>query len=202
MGRNRENVVPFRKPFRAVRLRRSQKRPSSQRGRARPKSSWSQAWHDARPFVLLIALVTISVITAMPGAYEPPSFLQSEQERIAGSFTRCGVGRGYYCVIDGDTFKIGDRTVRVVGIDTAEVDARCPAEAAQAQRSTAALQSWLSRGAFQMTARLDGPTDRYGRELRIIKRISADKREDRLADWMQTNGGARDYLGGWRGGWC
>ena len=105
-------------------------------------------------------------------------------------------------MIDGDTFRLGERKVRVVGIDTAEVDARCPAEAAQAEASTAALQSWLNRGPFRMTARVDEPTDRYGRDLRIVKRINPDGSEDRLADYMQQNGGARGYLGGYRGGWC
>jgi len=88
--------------------------------------------------------------------------------------------------------------VRVVGIDTAELDARCPAEAKLAVSSAAALQSWLNRGPFQMTARLDEPIDQYGRELRIIIRIDCNKRVSRLADWMQTNSGARSY----RGGWC
>lgn len=183
-------------------LRRLNKRPSPKFKRAKPQKSWSEAWFETRPFVLLITLVTISIIAAMPGAYEPPAFLQSEPERISGNFTRCGLGRGYYCVIDGDTFKIGKRNVRVVGIDTAEVDAQCSAEAIQAERSTAALQAWLNRGTFQMTARLDEPNDQYGRELRILKRTGSGGRVDRLVDWMQTNGGARDYLGGWRGGWC
>jgi micrococcal nuclease len=164
--------------------------------------SWRQTWRETRATIFVIALVTLSVITAMPGAYEPPAFLQSDPERISGTFTRCGKGRGYYCVVDGDTFRIGERKVRIVGIDTAEVKARCPAEAVQAEKSTAALQTWLNRGPFQMTARIDEPGDRYGRELRIIKRISPDKQEDRLADWMQANGGARDYLGEWREGWC
>lgn len=202
MASKRDNVVSFRKPVRAVPLRRSKKRPPSSRTRAKPVKSWRTAWFETRPFVLLIALLTVSIIAATPGAYEPPAFLQSKPEQISGNFTRCGKGRGYYCVIDGDTFRIGERSVRVVGIDTAEVDARCPAEAEQAERSTSALQSWLNRGPFQMTARVDQPGDQYGRELRIIKRVVPDKSIDRLADWMQTKGGARDYLGGWRGGWC
>jgi endonuclease YncB( thermonuclease family) len=161
-----------------------------------------QAWHDTRPFIFLIFLIAFAAVVGVPGAYEPPGFLQSDPERIAGSFTRCGQGRGYYCVIDGDTLRIGQRRVRVVGIDTAEVDARCPAEARQAEASTVALQAWLNRGPFRMTGRLDEPYDNYGRELRIIKRIEPDGRVERLEEWMRTNGGARSYLGGWRRGWC
>lgn len=163
---------------------------------------WRRAWFEVRPFVLVIALITMSVMAAMPGSFEPPGFLQTQPERITGSFTPCGKGRGYYCVIDGDTFRIGKRSIRVVGIDTAEVEAQCAAEAEQAAQSKAALQSWLSRGPFTMTARIDEPFDRYGRELRMIRRTRADGSVDRLADWMQSNGGARSYLGGWRGGWC
>jgi micrococcal nuclease len=136
------------------------------------------------------------------GSWEPPAFLQTDPQRIEGSFTRCGIGRGYYCVVDGDTFKMGQTSVRVVGIDTAEVEAACPEEAAQAEASTAALQRWLNRGPFRISARIDEPTDKYGRALRIVKRINPDGSEDRLADFMRAEGGARGYGGGGRGGWC
>jgi endonuclease YncB( thermonuclease family) len=171
------------------------------RFRRAPKS-WRQAWAETRPFILGIFLLTAIAIHQMPGFYEPPGFLQSDPETVAGQFTRCGPGRGEMCVIDGDTFKIGDAKYRVTGIDTAEVDAACPAEAAQAEASTAALQGWLNRGAFQITTRLDEPTDRYGRTLAIVKRVRADGSEDRLADWMTDHGGARGYDGGFRAGWC
>jgi endonuclease YncB( thermonuclease family) len=144
----------------------------------------------------------LSTIFSLPGVVPAPGFLSSEPQVIEGRFTRCGPGRGYYCVIDGDTFKMGKTSVRVVGIDTAERDAECPAEAEQAEASTRTLQGWLNRGPFEMTARLDNPTDRYGRALRTLYRIRPDGSEDRLADFMRTEGGARGYWVGWRGGWC
>jgi micrococcal nuclease len=168
----------------------------------RPPNTCRQAWSDTRPYIFLIALVTLSVIYQTPGYYEPPAFMQSAPDTAEGQFTRCGPGRGAFCVIDGDTFKLGDTKYRVTGIDTAEVHAACPAEAAQAEASTKALQGWLSAGAFQITTRLDQPTDRYGRTLAIVKRTKPDGSEERLADWMQTHGGARGYDGGFRGGWC
>lgn len=152
---------------------------------------------------MLIGLLTAAYIVSLPGALEPPDMLQTEARTITSRFNRCDGGSGYYyCVMDGDTFRIGSERIRVVGIDTAEKGARCPAEAALAEQSTRALQQWLNRGPFQMTARLDEPEDRYGRALRIIKRTLPDGREDSLADWMRTHGGARSYLGGMRGGWC
>ena len=70
------------------------------------------------------------------------------------------------------------------------------------ERATQALQIWLNRASFRMTARVDNPTDHYGRELRMVKRIEPDGSEDRRADYMRDGGWARRYLGGWRGGWC
>ncbi len=98
-----------------------------------------------RPALLLIALATLAYVFALPGAFPAPGFLSSKPQVIEGRFTRCGRGRGYYCVVDGDTFKMGDTSVRVVGIDTAEREAECPAEAVQAEASTRALQGWLNR---------------------------------------------------------
>jgi endonuclease YncB( thermonuclease family) len=198
MNRSRDKVVAFRKPFRAVPLRAIRNRPR------RPRGTWGAAFAAMRPWLLLIALVTLAVILGDARAFEPPAFLQTAPQKIEGRFTRCGPGRGYYCVIDGDTFKLGAQSVRVVGIDTAEAGehARCAREASQAEASTAALQSWLNRASFRISARIDEPTDRYGRSLRIVKRLNPDGSEDRLADYMRRAGGARSYLGGWRGGWC
>ena len=204
-GKRGDNVVQFRKKrSRWTRPEAYGHKPARFRQRSafgsRPLT-WGQAWFDMRPWIFLIALVTLSVVWQTPAFYEPPGWLQSDPVRVEGDFTRCGPakggwGRGAMCVIDGDTFKIGETKYRVTGIDTAEVHARCPAEAAQAEASTSALQGWLSKGAFQITTRLDEPTDRYGRTLAIVKRTKADGSEERLADWMQTHGGARGYDGG------
>ena len=51
---------------------------------------------------------------------EPPGFLSGEPERVAAQFTRCGPGRVHACVVDGDTFKLGKRRVRIIGIDAPE----------------------------------------------------------------------------------
>ena len=163
---------------------------------------WRDAFVSLRPWLLLIGFVTMAYIFTLPGAFSAPGWLSSEPQVIEGRFTRCGRGRGYYCVVDGDTFKLGDTSVRVVGIDTAEREAECAAEAVQAEASTSALQRWLNRGPFRMTHRLDEPIDRYGRSLRTVYRLRPDGSEDRLADFMRREGGARGYWGGGRGEWC
>ena len=163
---------------------------------------WRDAFVSLRPWLLLIGFVTMAYIFTLPGVFSAPGWLSSEPQVIEGRFTRCGRGRGYYCVVDGDTFKLGDTSVRVVGIDTAEREAECAAEAVQAEASTSALQRWLNRGPFRMTHRLDEPIDRYGRSLRTVYRLRPDGSEDRLADFMRREGGARGYWGGGRGEWC
>jgi len=170
--------------------------------RRRRRSRWHAVLVNLRPVVLLITLIVVWMGYNDPALIEPPGFMLTGPEKIAGRFTRCGPGRGYYCVTDGDTFKIGERRIRVVGIDAPEVDASCEAEAEGAERATAALQQWLNRASFRMTARVDQPTDHYGRELRIVTRINPDGSEDRLADHMRNEGFARRYLGGFRSGWC
>jgi micrococcal nuclease len=166
-----------------------------------PKT-WAQAWHETRVWIFLIALVTLALVYQSPGFYEPPALLQGEAIEVDGTFSRCGPGRRPMCVIDGDTFKVGRTSYRVTGIDAAETRARCPAEAAQAEASTAALQRWLNRGPFRITTRIDEPADRYGRTLAIVKRDAPGGGEDRLTDFMTREGGARGYDGGFRGGWC
>lgn len=188
MARRSSNMPPFRRRGRG-------------RGGAGTRTS-GQAFVAMRPVLLAIALIAVWFVYDDAGLLEPPGFMQTAPETIGGRFTRCGPGRGYYCVIDGDTFRIGARKVRVVGIDAPEVAARCPEEAAAAERATAALQAWLNRASFRMTARVDEPTDRFGRELRIVKRIAPDGSEDRLATYMREGGFARRYLKGWRAGWC
>ena len=163
---------------------------------------WRDAFVSLRPWLLLIGFVTMAYIFTLPGVFSAPGWLSSEPQVIEGRFTRCGRGRGYYCVVDGDTFKLGNTSGRVVGIDTAEKDADCAAEAVQAEASTEALQAWLNRGPFRMTHRLDEPIDRYGRSLRTVYRLRPDGSEDRLAGFMRREGGARGYWGGGRGGWC
>lgn len=162
-------------------------------------SKWRSGW---RPWIILTTLLTLFVLYD-PALVEPPALLATAPEKIEGSFTRCGPGRGTFCVVDGDTFKLGERKIRLIGIDAPEVHpARCEAEAKQGEAATAELQRLLNQGPFVMTGRIDGPQDKYGRELRAVTRTLPDGSTQSIAEDMVKSGTARDYIGGLRQNWC
>lgn len=155
-----------------------------------------------RPWLLLVALLTAWKFYD-PMLMDPPAFLSTDPETVSATFARCNGQRATHCVIDGDTFHIGARRIRLIGIDAPETHpARCPAEAQAGEAATAALQRLLSAGAFTMTARIDNPTDGYGRELRSLSRKAADGSTQSIAAQMVAGGFARRYAGGLRRSWC
>ena len=155
-----------------------------------------------RPFVLFAILCAIWVAMD-PALVEPPEILAGEPERVSEKFSRCGIGRSHACVIDGDTFKLGDRKVRIIGIDAPETHpARCAEEARLGEEATAKLQELLNQGAFEMVAPIYRTQDRYGRDLRVIRRKLPDGSVQSIASDMRESGLANRYLGGIKMGWC
>ena len=67
-----------------------------------------------RPFILGGILLSIWPM-ADPALVDPVGLLATAPERIDEQFTRCGRGRGRACVIDGDTIKLGERKIRIIG---------------------------------------------------------------------------------------
>jgi endonuclease YncB( thermonuclease family) len=154
----------------------------------------------ARPFVLLGGLLA-AWAGLDPALVDPPSFLALAPEPVNEHFTRCGPRRGHACVVDGDTFKLGKRKIRIVGIDAPEVHGQCPAEIALAERATAKLQGLLNQGPFTMTGRVGDMQDRYGRDLRTIERVERGGHVQSIAEEMRQAGLAHRYTG-FKWGWC
>jgi len=177
------------------------------RGRPRTPQFWPKRRRrrfprGARP-VILAAVLAILCAGFDPLLVEPPSFLAGEPERVSASFSRCGRGRSFACVIDGDTFKLGKRRVRIIGIDAPETQhAQCAGEAALGERATARLQQLLNEGPFEMVAPAYRRQDRYGRDLRVIRRARADGTTQSIAGEMREGGLAHRYMGGFKPGWC
>jgi endonuclease YncB( thermonuclease family) len=155
-----------------------------------------------RPFALA-GVLGVLWAAADPLLIDPPGFLSSEPERISEKFSRCGPGRSHACVIDGDTFKLGKRKVRIIGIDAPEThDPACTEEARLGEEATAKLQQLLNQGPFEMVAPVYGRQDRYGRDLRTIRRKLPDGSTQSIAEEMRESGLAHRYLGGIKPGWC
>ncbi len=193
-------------PFRRRRLRGIDEFDSRQRIRFWPqqrrRTPLGRIAFHARPFALLGILLLLWP-SLDPALVEPPSFLSTDPERVSETFTRCGPGRGHACVVDGDTFKLGERKVRIIGIDAPETHpARCPAEAKLGEAATAKLQELLNQGPFEMVGRFDGMKDRYGRDLRAIQRKLPDGSTQSIASDMRESGLAHRYLGGFKPRWC
>lgn len=168
-----------------------------------PRRSRIGRWLSAlRPWLFLVIALAIWP-TVDPALVEPPAILSSDPESVSGTFTRCGPGSGENCVIDGDTFKLGKRKVRIIGIDAPETHpSSCAEEAQLGEAATAELERLLNEAPFTMTGRIDDTQDRYGRDLRALSRILPDGSTQSIAAEMMASGTVRRYLGGLRGGWC
>lgn len=165
------------------------------------RSPWKKALFVGRPFALAAMLGAIWV-GYDPAVIEPPSFLSTDPERVTEHFTRCGIGRAHACVIDGDTFKIGQRRVRIIGIDAPETHpARCQEEARLGEEATAKLQQLLNQGEFELVAPVYGRHDKYGRDLRTVQRRLPDGSLQSIAEDMRTSGLAHRYTG-FKTAWC
>ena len=191
-------------PFRRRRLRSQNEFDARQRIRFWPepgRGPWQKALFVGRPFALAAVLGAIW-IGYDPAVIEPPSFLSTDPELVTERFTRCGIGRGHGCVIDGDTFKIGQRRIRIIGIDAPETHpARCQEEARLGEDATAKLQELLNQGAFEMVAPVYGSHDKYGRGLRTVQRRLPDGSLQSIAEDMRTSGLAHRYTG-FKTAWC
>jgi micrococcal nuclease len=151
---------------------------------------------DIRRALWLIPLLALAGALLDPSLIAPFGPLAAT-ERVAATFVPCGQGTGVACVIDGDTFRLGDRTIRITGIDAPELAApRCPAEAALARRSADRLVALLDQGPFDMIAHRLQRQDRYGRDLMVIKRNGVS-----IGGQLIDEGLAHRYIGSKRS-WC
>ena len=137
-----------------------------------------------------------------PALVEPVGLLSTDAERVSATFTRCGPGRGHACVVDGDTFKLGKRRIRIIGIDAPEVHGQCAQEIRLAEQATARLQSLLNQGPFTMVGHVGELQDRYGRDLRTLTRRRPDGTTQNIATELRESGLAARYMGGIKRSWC
>jgi micrococcal nuclease len=108
------------------------------------------------------------------GACAPRAVQPTDPGRLAPGACRA---------IDGDTIACGAARIRILNIDTPELGAhaRCPAEAALAERARQFTARRLAAGTVEI--RLDGkrPRDRYGRALAWVLVDNRDLGEELIA---------------------
>lgn len=109
-------------------------------------------------------------------------------------------------MIDGDTIVIGyppdARKIRMSDYNASALTGECPAQSALALVARGVLLAWLNREAFEMSGGDDPPYDKYGRDLRALKRTGPDGSDDWLLNTMLASKTARSEWGDRGGGWC
>ena len=141
----------------------------------------------------------LAIIGALldPWILPPIGPIATRAERITGTFTRCGQGSSPACVVDGDTLRLGDRRVRLIGIDARELtDARCPGERALGERAADRLLVLVNSGNFDLVGHRFYLTDHYGRDLRLARRGGVS-----FGQTLVDEGLAHRYFGAKRA-WC
>lgn len=158
--------------------------------------SFKSSRRGVRQAAVLVPLLILAGALLDPSLIAPFGPL-ADREEVTATFTKCGPGRGIACVIDGDSFKLGDRKVRVVGIDAPElIEPRCPQEAALARLSADRLLALLNQGPFEMVAHRLRRQDRYGRDLMVLERNGHS-----IGGQLIDESHARRYFGA-KGSWC
>ena len=115
----------------------------------------------------------------------------------AALFTLCPAGPRDNCVVDGDTFWLEGRKVRIADIDTPEIgEPKCDGEYALGLKATHRLRDLLNAGPFELKPIPRRDQDRYGRDLRVVVRNGRS-----LGDQLVSEGLARTWTGR-REPWC
>lgn len=170
------------------------------RGSAPPSPRrWWQTWRWWLGSVLLVA-----AIWQVNRWWPDRAANRGTPQAASGTFVRCGKDRGPNCVVDGDTFIMGQRHIRIVGIDAPEIGAkaRCPREAEMAEAAADELLRLLNLGPFTMQPPSDGLRDEYGRELMHVTRQRAEGTVEDIAAELVAAGRVRPFLHGQRQPWC
>ena len=152
---------------------------------------------DVRRALWFIPVLLIGGALLDPSLIPPVGPLAAPAQRVSTQFTPCGPGRGPACVIDGDTFKLGDRKIRITGIDAPELLApQCAGEEALARRAADRLLTLLNQGEFEMVAHRFQRQDRHGRDLMVVRRNGQS-----IGATLIDEGLAHRYLGS-KWSWC
>lgn len=142
--------------------------------------------------------MALAALLAAPWPAEAPLSAQRASDGERALFPVCRSGKRVTCVVDGDTIWYRGTKIRLADIDTPEVTRpACPREAALGRQATERLRELLNAGSFSLATPTSGRTrDRFGRELRVVKRGGQSLGE------VLVNEGLAERWGGPRRAWC
>lgn len=141
----------------------------------------------------LPALAALALLTALPVSAAGPGSPAADR----ATFAPCTGAQRVTCVVDGDTFWLRGRKIRIADINTPEVShPACPREAELGAAATRRLVELLNAGPFTLAPWPGRDTDRYGRQLRVVMRGGAS-----LGERLTAEGLAEPWQGR-RGDWC
>lgn len=177
--------------------------PRFDRGPAARRRKWQRIWRSARYFLAIALIGAAWHVWNTPQLRGALGIPQEEGELFSAPFPLCDApGYARNCAVDGDTFRVGDRRIRIQGIDAPEREGQCDAETRAARLASQALSQWLSAGPFRMLPEGTVPRDQYGRELQTVWRVSEDGSHEDLARTLIRQGHAGEYGRGGKPDWC
>lgn len=152
--------------------------------------------------VLILAALTLAVPggPCAAGSTAPPAAGSADRSPLPGP-----IAAEVLKVIDGDTLRVRARiwigqdvqtNVRLNGIDTPELRARCPAEREKARAARDTLRRLVGEAPVTLS---EVEPDKYGGRVRARVRTAAGAD---LAQTLIRAGLARPYHGERRGDWC
>ena len=151
-----------------------------------------------RPAALYVAPwgVVVSAL-AMVGVPSLKLPFVTSSEQVSVSFSACGHGNDWNCVVDGDTIRLGGEKIRVSDFNTPEIGKPdCERERQLGLRAKSRLIELLNRGPFDVSTTIGRDRDVYGRKLRLISRDGTS-----LGDTLIAEGLAHRWLG-YKQNWC
>lgn len=149
----------------------------------------------------IFALFLVAYAISQPGLVPAIGPLVGGREEVQARFTQCGQGLSRACVVDGDTFHISGRKIRMLGIDAPEIrDARCAEERRLGEEAVEMLLVELNRGGVVMVTDIREDRDRFGRELKHVVRVE-EGRDVSIGDRLIDAGLAQLYFGH-KAAWC
>lgn len=150
------------------------------------------------PAFTVITLASCSALFAaiwFGGEPSPPQ--SAAPDPHSASFDICSGPVRTNCVVDGDTFWFGGRKIRIADINTPEIsNPGCAHEKQLGERAKNRLLVLLNEGNFDLERDKFNDKDRYGRDLRVVKR-GGESLGERLVDE-----GLAERWQGYRRDWC